>query len=283
MMSEVKWIKIVTDVFDNRKIRQIESLPEGDAIIVIWMKLLCLAGKINDSGKIYFTTEIPYTEQMLSSQFMRPLTTLQLALRTFQQFGMIEVIDDIMQISNWEKYQNVEGLDKIKEQTRQRVARHREKKKLLECNVTCNATETQGNATEGDKEEDIERDKKRIDYNSIKDAYNTLCPSLPSVKSLPDARKRAIKARLNQYSYEEIEGAFLKAEASNFLKGSNNRNWTANFDWIMKDANMAKIIDGNYDNKERQENDDFRKVEYPKTEKDDAGNGVNGYGGFFKA
>lgn len=91
--------------------------------------------------------------------------------------------------------------------------------------------------------------KERIDYDSIKDAYNSLCHSLPSVKSLSDARKKAIKARLNRYTVDEMKEAFMKAEASDFLKGKNDRNWSANFDWIIKDANMAKILDGNYDNK----------------------------------
>lgn len=63
-MAEVKWIKIATEIFDNRKIKQIENLPDGDSIIVIWFKLLCLAGNINDNGMVYFTQEIPYTEQM---------------------------------------------------------------------------------------------------------------------------------------------------------------------------------------------------------------------------
>ena len=111
-MAEVKWIKIMTDMFDNRKIKQIETLPEGDAIIVIWVKLLCLAGNINDKGMIYLTSEIPYTEQMLSIQFNRPFPVIQLALRTFQNFKMIDIIDDILQISSWEKYQNVEGMEK---------------------------------------------------------------------------------------------------------------------------------------------------------------------------
>lgn len=91
--------------------------------------------------------------------------------------------------------------------------------------------------------------KDRIDYNGIKDAYNTICTSLPSVKSLSDARKKAIKARLNTYTVDDICEAFRKAEASDFLKGKNDRNWQANFDWILKDANMAKILDGNYDNR----------------------------------
>ncbi len=163
-MADVKWIKLATNIFDNRKIKQIETLPESDAIIVMWIKLLCLAGSINDNGCIYFTKEIPYTEQMLSTQFNMPLTTVQLALQTFEQFGMVEVIDSIMMISNWEKYQNVEGLEKIREQTRIRVANHRSKQKQLECNVTSNATVTECNATdiEEDKKEDIKNKKKEI-------------------------------------------------------------------------------------------------------------------------
>lgn len=165
-MEEVKWIKLCTDVFDNRKIRQIESLPNGDTLIVIWFKLLTLAGVINDGGAIYFTKDIPYTDQLLSTAFNRPLATIQLALSIFQQFGMISVTDSVIQVSNWEKYQNAAGLDKIREQTRKRVARHREKQKMLPAgegrNVTCNATVTQGNATEEDTdiEEDIENEER---------------------------------------------------------------------------------------------------------------------------
>ena len=250
-MAEVKWIKIVTDIFDNKKIRIIESMPDGDSIIVIWFKLLMLAGNINDGGAVYFTNDIPYTEQMLSTTFNRPLNTIQLALNTFEKFGMIEIVDDIIKVSNWEKYQNVESLEKIREQTRLRVSRYRERKQI-ECNATCNVTVTHGNAT--DIEEDIEEDKdrdrdKRIDYQQIVDMYNETCVSFPRLKSLSESRKKAIKARLKTYEVEDFKTMFAKAEASDFLKGGNNRNWSATFDWMIKDSNMAKILDGNYDNK----------------------------------
>ena len=88
-----------------------------------------------------------------------------------------------------------------------------------------------------------------VNYNGIIDAYNTFCVSFPRVTSLSDARKKAIRARLNTYSEAEIIEAFRKAEASDFLKGKNNRDWQANFDWIMKDSNLAKVLDGNYDNR----------------------------------
>lgn len=118
------------------------------------------------------------------------------------------------------------------------------------------ATSWQPNDTQMATQDRIGKDrigKDRIDYNGIVNAYNSTCPSLPSVKSLSDARKKAIKARLNSYTIEDIHEAFRKAEASDFLKGKNNSNWQANFDWILKDANMAKILDGNYDNHDKKE------------------------------
>ena len=120
-----------TDIFDNRKIKQIESLPEGDTIIVIWLKLLILASDVNDNGYVYFTRDIPYTDQLLSTQFGKPLATIQLALETFQRFGMIDIIDDIIRVSNWDKYQNNEKLLEMREYNREAQRRYREKKKLL--------------------------------------------------------------------------------------------------------------------------------------------------------
>lgn len=155
-MADVKWIKLATDIFDNRKIKLIEKMPEGDSIIVIWLKLLCLAGTVNDSGLVYLTREVPYTDEMLSAIFDRPLTTVRLALQTFERFDMIETVNDILLLPSWEKYQNVDGLEKVRVQTRERVARHRETQKLLACNVTGNADVTGGNGTDTDKEQDRE-------------------------------------------------------------------------------------------------------------------------------
>lgn len=257
-MADVKWIKMATDIFDNRKIRQIECLPDGDAIIVIWMKLLCLAGNINDMGYVYFTKEIPYTEQMLATQFNKPLATVQLALRTFEQFRMIEVIEDILHISNWEKYQSVDRLNEIREYNRlaKQKSRAKQKQKLLEEVKDMSMTSQCCHDTDIDKKEDKDKEKdkkedKKEEKNicqQIADMFNHLCPSFPSVKSLSKARKEMITDSLDTYTIEDFEAVFKKAEESDFLKGSNDKNWTANFDWMIKDANMAKIFDGNYDN-----------------------------------
>lgn len=86
-------------------------------------------------------------------------------------------------------------------------------------------------------------------YEKIKDEYNRVCTSFPRLTVLSEARRKAINARIRSgYTVEDFERLFATAECSDFLKGKNNRNWSANFDWLIKDANMAKVLDGNYSN-----------------------------------
>lgn len=135
-MADVKWIKIAVDMFDNRKIKQIGSMPEGDSLLLMWVQLLCLAGNVNDGGFIYLTKEIPYTDEMLATQFNKPISTVRLALKTFEQFGMIEIINNMIFLSSWEKYQSIDRLTAIREKDRERKRRKREAEKLLPQNST---------------------------------------------------------------------------------------------------------------------------------------------------
>jgi predicted phage replisome organizer len=130
-VADVKWIKIAVDMFDNRKIKQIGSMPEGDSLLLMWVQLLCLAGNVNDGGFIYLTKEIPYTDEMLATQFNKPISTVRLALKTFEQFGMIEIINNMIFLSSWEKYQSTDRLATIREKDRERKRRKREAEKLL--------------------------------------------------------------------------------------------------------------------------------------------------------
>lgn len=169
-MSEIKWIKITTDIFDDEKILLIESMPDADAIIVIWFKLLVLAGKTNNCGVLTINERMPYTDEMLATIFRRPLNTVRLALEVFEQFGMIETINNTITIPKWEVHQNVEGMDKVREQTRLRVAKYRERQKQLETpadDVTLlNATVTEQNKNKNknkniDKEKEINKEKEK--------------------------------------------------------------------------------------------------------------------------
>lgn len=160
-MSDIKWIKINTNMFEDEKIRLIDAMPERDTIHYVWVRLLVQAGKTNAKGFIFLSENIPYTEEMLSTIFSRPINSIRLSLTVLRDFGMIEIDNENrIKIAKWEKHQNVEGMDKIREQTKKRVEKCRERKKLLSSNVTddrCNATVTKQNKIKKENKE-IEKD-----------------------------------------------------------------------------------------------------------------------------
>lgn len=198
----VKWIKLSTNMFEDEKIRLIENMPEADTILIIWVKLLAQAGKTNASGYIYLSENIPYTDEMLATIFNRPLNVVRLALQTFAQFGMIEISsDDFISINNWSKHQNAEGLDKIREQTRKRVEKYRERKKIESGNddVTlpsnANVTDIE-EEREVDKEVDKERDIEKIPYVEIVTYLNQSAST--NYRHTTKKTKDLIKARWNE-------------------------------------------------------------------------------------
>ena len=231
-MAEVKWIKIVTDIFDNKKIKQIEKIPNGDTILVIWFKLIVLAGVTNDDGLIYITDEIPYNCETLSNEFNKPLNEIKIALDIFQKFKMIEIIDDFIRLKNWQQYQNTDGLEKIREQTRLRVQKHRENQRLTlendKCNVTRNVTVTQSNAPRIR----IENKNKNIFNNLSNDKL--FVPLIEKWNELPDTiskistlkkdtqRYKMLSQRINEYGSDKILEAIDKIKQSSFLLGQNN-------------------------------------------------------------
>ena len=177
-------------------------------MVVIWLQLMCLAGNCNDGGRIYLTEEIPYTEQMLAAAFSEPLSTVQMALHTFEMFGMIETIDDIIYISNWEKYQSIEGMEKIREQARLRMKNYRERQKQLSCNVT--VTQPLRNVTGQNKNKS--KNKEILSKESIKKR-----PTLEEVTEYVRSRGNLIDP---QKFYDYYEAAGWKDS-----KGQPVKNW----------------------------------------------------------
>ena len=130
-MADINWIKLRVDMFDDEKIKIIQSMPEGDAILVIWIRIIALAGKCNAKGLVLIEDEFPYSDEMLATIFNKPLTTVRLALGTFEKFRMIERTEKGIYISNFEKHQNTDGMEKIRDPARIRKQREREKKRAL--------------------------------------------------------------------------------------------------------------------------------------------------------
>ena len=164
-MADVKWIKITTDIFDDEKILLIEGLPDSYAIITVWFKLLCLAGKQNNNG-VFMMGRIPYTNQMLATIFRMKETTVSMALDVFQNFGMVEIVEGVITIPNWNKHQSLDAYEKKKAYDRQYRMEQREKQRLLatksgDCQTSSRTTVV---VPEEEREEDKEKEE---EYHSF--------------------------------------------------------------------------------------------------------------------
>ncbi len=254
-MAEVKWIKITTDIFDDEKIILIESLPDAYAIITVWFKLLCFAGKQNNSGVFMMNNRIAYTDKMLSTIFRMKESTVQLALKVFNDFGMIELVDGVITIPNWGKHQSLDKMEERNEYMRKYMQEYREKQKALtDVNSVNVNSKANVNSIEEDRDKDKEEDKERdtlLDLESIVNLYHTLCPKLPVIKALNDRRKKTLKSWGDM---DEITEVFTKAGKSDFLNGVNDRGWTANIDWLIKPENRIKVLEGRYENRKGKNN-----------------------------
>ena len=273
---ELKWIKLATGIFDNRKIKQIELLPEGDTILIIWIKLLSLAGTINNNGLIYVTKDIPFTEDMLAGELRRPINTVRMALQTFQKFGMITVLDDnTIQITGWAKHQGGSvAIETAAEKNRLRQQRYRDKQKMLnagqgsaagdsfsnDSNVTRNVTDNVSNACRIEEEEKRNRNlinsdelivadngnsnKETDEIRTIMDAWNTL--PLEKLRGIKNNRRKLLAARIKEYSLKDVLEAIEKVRGSPFLLGQNRKGWQIKFDWFVRPNNFPKVLEGNY-------------------------------------
>ena len=193
MTSDIKWIKITTDMFDNRKIKHLRRLPDGNNIVLLWVMLLTMAGRCNSGGMIFLTENIPYTPKMLADELDFEESTVQLALNVLEQLNMIVTSHGFFSIAGWEEYQNIEGMDKIREQNRIRKQRQREKQKLLlEPSRDSHGTVTQGHAIEEDKDKEEDKDI----YISIVSYLNEKAGT--KFKHTTAKTKTAIKARLSE-------------------------------------------------------------------------------------
>lgn len=237
-MAEISWIRLRIDMFDDEKIKIIQSMPEGDSILVIWIRLLALAGKCNSNGLVLVEDEFPYSDEMLSIIFNKPLTVVRMALNTFEKFKMIEQTTKGIYISNFEKHQNSDGMAAIREQNKIRKQRERERKKalLLEeqqnsgalpcfdeepaeegCHVTCHVTECDNSrdVTQQRENKNIDiynissnediveeppsgQERQHLFFDVIMRDYNETCISLPSIRGMSETRKKKIRTLLNE-------------------------------------------------------------------------------------
>jgi predicted phage replisome organizer len=206
-MANIKWVKLTTDMFDNRKIKHLRRLPEGNNIVLIWVMLLTMAGRCNSSGMIFLTENIPYTPKMLADELDFEENTVQLALQALEQLNMIVTDGGFFTIAGWEEYQNIEGMERIRESKRLAQARWRAKKK--EESSTVDSTRYLVDYAEEDIEEDKdkEKDNKRVkhkhgEYKNVlltDDEYDKLQAEFPDLSERIERLSEYIESKGAKY------------------------------------------------------------------------------------
>lgn len=246
------YMRLKEDFFDNNDaVKIMESMPDGYLYSNILLKLYLKSLKCN--GRLMYNDRIPYNAEVLATLTGHSVGVVEKALDIFEGLGLIEVLNNgaiyMLDIQNFIGKSSTEA-----DRKREYRAKIEAEKKLLINGQASGHLSGQNSPEieiekEIEKEREIETEIKRVNYQLIADMYNDTCVSFPRLTKLSESRKKAIKARLNTYSIEDFKRLFEKAEASSFLKGKSNRDWMASFDWLIKDANMAKVLDGNYDDK----------------------------------
>lgn len=234
----------------DEKIVFLRGMPNGDSLFTLWILLLVLAGKTNNGGLIYFKPGIPYTSQMLSMISNIPVSSVELALKTMKDFEMIEIDDNGLIILNWEKHQNIKGLEHIKEQTRKRVQRHRERQKALASNVTrnvtCNANTpdvTPCNALDIDKDLDLEKDTNNINTAPAIEEIILLWKQM-EISKIPINQERteeAIFKAIKDYGKEAVVQA-----VKNYVAILSDKNSLLDTHWqcyIFMEVHIEKFLD----------------------------------------
>lgn len=245
-MTKVSWIRLEIDMFDNKKIRHIRKLPEGNNIVLIWMMLLTMAGRCNSNGIIFLTENIPYTNKMLADELEFDESVIELALTILEKFGMITRDGTMLSIPGWEEHQNIDGLEKIREQTRKRVAEHRKRQKELS---------EEERMPEIPEQISCEKDLvKPGDVQKVVDEWNKLQQfGIQPIARMTARRTQMLKARIREYGMDKVMQALENVRNSDFLLGK-KKDFIIDFEWFVKPNNFLKILENRYHNREDMRN-----------------------------
>lgn len=259
MARRFYWLKLGDDFFDSKEIKKLRKIAGGDTFTVIYLKMLLRSMK--DDGKFYFEGfEDTFAEEIAldideDPDNVRVTVNYLLNAGLMQQVGEDEV-----------------GLTRLPEmvgsesESARRMRRSRAAKQLAlpvnasHCDANVRMSDTEKRSEEKDKDKEGEESREETEeptvpaetaaapFSDIVELYHRICISYPRVRSLSQERRKHIAARWKEYDrdIETFRELFEAAEASAFLKGQNPRNWTADFNWLMKSDNMAKVLEGKY-------------------------------------
>lgn len=197
-MSDLKWIKIGIGLPDNRKIKKIRRLPDGNNIVLFWVFLLTKAGESNSQGGLLFLEDMPYSPNDLAEEFDFSNDFVNFAIATLEKLQMVETYEGIIYIKNWDRYQNVDGMERVKKLNAERNRKYRERKKQerIQAPINDDGSVTSHDGTDIELDKDKELDKELIPYVEIINYLNSTAGK--NYRSSTRKTKDLIKARWNE-------------------------------------------------------------------------------------
>ena len=232
------WLKLKNTYFSQLEQKKMKKQPNGKEMQIIYLRMLLCS--LDRGGYIYYQEVYDTLAEELAEEFDEPLEIVHQTIDFLLDNNMISIdeenncfMPEAVKCTGSEAYST------------ERSRRFREKKRCIETQMQQDETQCNEEKEKRDKRKEIEK-RDKINYQLIADMYNEICISFPKCTKLSEKRKKAISARMKTYSEDDFRKLFEMAEGSGFLKGANSRNWTATFDWLISDTNMAKVLDGNY-------------------------------------
>ncbi len=254
-MSEEKskkryyWLKLKEDFFEEKYVKALRSYPDGNALVVTYLKIALLS--LKENGCVIYDGVMPTYEEELALALGEDKNIVKLTIEALLRMGAVEKLDNdtLFMIA----IQRCFGSEC---DSAERVRKFR----ALQCNdgvTECNTEiekENKRKEIEGDTENNSSlpcsgKGSPACDYKGIVSLFNSICVSLPSVRELTDKRKKAISGAIKLLDGVTFEELFRKVESSDFLTGRAGTWNGCGFDWIIKPSNLVKILEGNYTNK----------------------------------
>ncbi len=245
---ELYWFKINANFYNDSRVAFVESRRNGATVLYHYVKLNCMAAKCNREGGIFISEKLPHTAKTIANEWHNKESTVKASLEILEEVGLLEVIDGVIFIADWDRVQSVDKLEQIRKNSRERKRKSREKQKMLSRDKTEISCDSHTAEEETEKEIEIEKEKELEVEEVIKgvaDAFNTTT-SLPQIKILSRAQKDLVLKAVEEFGIDKIYHSFDMIGKSEFLHGKNRNGWVATFDWVIKPENIAKILNGNY-------------------------------------
>lgn len=232
------WLQLKNTYFNQLIQKKMRRQENGIEMQVIYLRMMLLS--LDNNGYIYYQGVYEGIAEELAEEFNEPVDIVEKTIDflILNKLATSDGVGDSIYIPE------AVACTKIESSSAERMRRKRERDKTSQSDTE--VTESDEDTKKRDATDTYTDTIYITNYQKIISMYNDTCVSFPKVKQLSDKRKKAIKARLNNYTLEDFKKLFEMAESSSFLKGQNNRNWMANFDWLICDSNMAKVLDGNY-------------------------------------